>query len=143
VTKVLIADDSRTTQMLVMRALRHLPDVEFLSAENGVQALALLGKHAVDLLVTDVNMPEMDGIELVREVRRGYDKSALPILIITAKAEASARDEGLVLGANAYVLKPLSGQELLQQVKLLLSSAGGDGRVPTLGPPGAAPAGTP
>ena len=117
---VLIADDSKTTQMLVMRALHRIPNVEFLNADNGVQALAVLNSHAVDLLVTDVNMPEMDGIALVREVRRTRDKSQLPILIITAKAEASAKDEGLKLGANAYVLKPLSGLDLLQQAQSLL-----------------------
>jgi DNA-binding response OmpR family regulator len=117
---VLIADDSRTTQMLVMRALHHLPDLEFLSAENGNQALEVLERQPVDLLVTDVNMPEMDGIALVREVRKTRDKGKLPILIITAKAEVSAKDEGLVLGANAYILKPLSGHELARQVRALL-----------------------
>jgi DNA-binding response OmpR family regulator len=120
VAKVLIADDSRTTQMLVMRALSHIPDVEFLSAENGRQALAVLEQSAVDLLVTDVNMPEMDGIALVREVRKTRSKGDLPILIMTAKGAASAKDEGLVLGANAYILKPLSGHELSQQVRSLL-----------------------
>ena len=65
-------------------------------------------------------MPEMDGIALVREVRKTRDKGKLPILIITAKGEVSAKDEGLVLGANAYILKPLSGHELARQVRVLL-----------------------
>src|SRR5690349_14039748 len=107
---VLITDDSKTTQMLVMRALHQIAGLTFLTAENGVQALKVLAASTIDLLITDVNMPEMDGIALVREVRKTKSRDELPILIITAKAEASAKEEGLAMGANSYILKPLSGQ---------------------------------
>jgi two-component system chemotaxis response regulator CheY len=119
--RVLIADDSKTSQMLVMRALHHITGIEFLSAENGLEALAVLESNQVDLLITDVNMPEMDGIALVREVRKKQNDRELPILIITAKGEASAKSDGMALGANAYVLKPLSGQELLEKAQSLLN----------------------
>jgi DNA-binding response OmpR family regulator len=65
-------------------------------------------------------MPEMDGIELVREVRKSHPREKLPILIITAKGEEDARGEGMALGANAYILKPISGRELLQAAGQLL-----------------------
>jgi len=120
---VLITDDSKTTQMLVMRALHQISGLTFLTAENGVQALKVLAASNIDLLITDVNMPEMDGIALVREVRKTKSRDELPILIITAKAEASAKEEGLAMGANSYILKPLSGQELLQKASTLLSGA--------------------
>jgi CheY-like chemotaxis protein len=120
---VLITDDSKTTQMLVMRALHTLSDVQFLCAENGVEALEVLASSEVDLLVTDINMPEMDGIELIRQVRQTRRAEDLPILIITAKAELSAKDQGLMLGANAYILKPLSGQELIQKAQGLLDGS--------------------
>jgi DNA-binding response OmpR family regulator len=120
--KVLIADDSKTTQMLVMRALHHISGIEFLSAENGLEALSVLASNHVDLLITDIHMPEMDGITLVREVRKTQNDRQLPILIITAKGEASAKSDGMALGANAYVLKPLSGQELLEKAQSLLGN---------------------
>jgi len=120
---VLIADDSRTTQMLVKTTLQRIPNLAFLMADNGVEALNVLKAERVDLLVTDINMPEMDGIDLVRAVRRLPDQAALPILIITAKGEEAARDLGLALGANAYILKPVSGRELTDTAARLLASA--------------------
>lgn len=121
---ILIADDSKTTQMLVRTTLSRMPGLQFVAAENGRQALEMLDGSPVDLLVTDINMPEMDGIELVREVRRRKTSDELPILIMTAKGEDAARGEGMALGANAYILKPLSGRELLDKAgKLLEKSA--------------------
>jgi two-component system, chemotaxis family, chemotaxis protein CheY len=117
---ILIADDSKTTQMLVRTTLSRMPGLQFVAAENGRQALEMLDGAAVDLLVTDINMPEMDGIELVREVRRRKNSDELPILIMTAKGEDAARGEGMALGANAYILKPLSGRELIDKASKLL-----------------------
>ena len=117
---ILIADDSKTTQMLVRTTLSRMPGLQFVAAENGRQALEVLDGAAVDLLVTDINMPEMDGIELVREVRRRKSSDELPILIMTAKGEDAARGEGMALGANAYILKPLSGRELIDKASKLL-----------------------
>ena len=117
---ILIADDSKTTQMLVRTTLSRMPGLQFVAAENGRQALEMLDGAAVDLLVTDINMPEMDGIELVREVRRRKTSDELPILIMTAKGEDAARGEGMALGANAYILKPLSGRELIDKASKLL-----------------------
>jgi two-component system, chemotaxis family, chemotaxis protein CheY len=117
---ILIVDDSKTTQMLVRTTLSRMPGIHFVAAENGRQALEMIDGVAVDLLVTDINMPEMDGIELVREVRRRKSSDELPILIMTAKGEDAARGEGMALGANAYILKPLSGRELLDKASKLL-----------------------
>jgi len=118
---VLIVDDSKTTQMLVMNALGRIRNIRILTAANGREALDVVAKNELDLMVTDINMPEMDGIELIREVRKLRDAARLPILIITAKAENQARDEGLKLGANAYVLKPLSWHELTSSAEKLLT----------------------
>jgi CheY-like chemotaxis protein len=118
---VLIADDSKTSQLLVKTTLQRIPDLAFLTAGDGREALSLLQSEHVDLLVTDINMPEMDGIELVRRVREKPDTRALPILIITAKGEESAREKGMTLGANGYILKPLSGRELTSLAMRLLA----------------------
>jgi CheY-like chemotaxis protein len=122
---VLIVDDSKTTQMLVMNALGRIRDVRLLTAGNGREALDVVARNELDLLVTDIHMPEMDGIALIREVRKVKDAERLPILIITAKAEQAARDEGLKLGANAYVLKPLSWHELTSTAEKLLAAPRG------------------
>lgn len=119
---VLIADDSRTTQLLVRTTLQRLPDTTFLSADNGREALKVLGANHVDLLVTDINMPELDGVGLVREARKLRTAAELPILLITAKGEELARDEGLAAGADAYLLKPLSGRDLLAHATRLLKT---------------------
>ncbi len=119
---VLIADDSKTTQLLVKTTLQRIPELEFLSANNGKEALELIDQRSVDLLVTDINMPEMDGVTLVREVRKKRSPRDLPILIITAKGEVEARTEGMANGANAYILKPLSGRDLLQHAARLLEA---------------------
>lgn len=112
---VLVTDDSKTTQMLVRTTLQRLPNLRFVFADNGLQALDVLGRENVDVLVTDINMPEMDGIELVAKVRE--TSATLPIVIITAKEEVRARERGLALGANSYVLKPLNGRELIAAVE--------------------------
>jgi two-component system chemotaxis response regulator CheY len=119
---VLITDDSKTSQMLVKTTLQRIPGLEFLTADNGREALLVLEKSHVDLLVSDINMPEMDGVELVRMVRKRHDAAALPILLITAKGEESAQQEGLALGANACILKPLSGRELTALANSLLGA---------------------
>ena len=121
---VLITDDSKTTQMLVQTTLQRLRDVQFRTAENGREALTVLAREPIDLLVTDINMPEMDGIALVRAVRKDQPPERLPILIITAKGEEEARGEGMKLGANAYILKPISGRELLATADRLLGGTG-------------------
>jgi CheY-like chemotaxis protein len=119
---VLIADDSRTTQMLVKTTLQRIPYLKFLTADNGREALAVLDQEAVDLLVTDINMPEMDGIELVREARRRRNRDELPIVIITAKGEEQARTQGMALGANDYILKPISSRDLIDAASRLLTA---------------------
>jgi two-component system chemotaxis response regulator CheY len=118
---VLIADDSKTSQMLVKTTLQRISGLVFLMADNGKEALDVVQKAHVDLLVTDINMPELDGIGLIRAVR-AEDKK-MPILIITAKGEEQARDQGMALGANAYVLKPLSARELADHASRLLGPA--------------------
>jgi CheY-like chemotaxis protein len=120
---VLIADDSRTTQMLVKTTLQRIPFLKFLTADNGREALDVLDREVVDLLVTDINMPEMDGIELVREARRRRNRDELPIVIITAKGEEQARTQGLALGANEYILKPIAGRDLMDAATRLLKAA--------------------
>lgn len=118
---VLVADDSQTSHMLVEQALRRIGPLRVLAARNGLEALKLLEDEPVDLLVSDVQMPEMDGIALVRHVRTRRSSADLPIVLITAKADHEAQGEGIRLGADACVLKPISREELATVATQLLS----------------------
>ena len=116
---VLIVDDSKTMQMLLKTTLNRIPMLNIKAADNGREALEVLGRERVDLLVTDI---DLEGVKLVEEVRSRKALSQLPILVITTSAEQAARGEGLKLGANACVLKPVSGREIVAAATQLLKA---------------------
>jgi len=103
-TKILVVDDEPDLKLLIQQKFRKQIKegrYDFVFAHNGVEALAQLAAHPnVDLVLSDINMPEMDGVELVRAVRRAHDAKSLPIIMITAKSEEAARQEALKLGAD-------------------------------------------
>ena len=117
--RILVVDDSITMrQLMKMVLLKHLP-CEIVEAQDGLDALSKLKDGTFDLIVTDVNMPRMDGLGLVRSVREGL-KSTVPIIIVTTKGAEADRDTGLKLGANAYLTKPINGLQVSKTVSALL-----------------------
>jgi two-component system, chemotaxis family, chemotaxis protein CheY len=126
---VLIVDDSKTMQALLKTTLNRIPMLQIKEACNGREALEVLGREPVDLLVTDINMPEMDGLKLVEEVRSRKTLSDLPILVITTSAADAARGAGLQ-AANARVLQPVSGQEIVAVATQLLDAKAPDASGP-------------
>ena len=90
-------------------------------ANDGEEALEMLDKQYIDLIITDVMMPKMDGFELIKELRMSEYK--LPILLITAKDSIQDKKEGFLLGADDYMVKPINIEELLLRVKVLLRRA--------------------
>jgi CheY-like chemotaxis protein len=112
---ILVADDSSIMRMFLVMNMRRMLRVNITEAENGREALAKLMNGKFDLLLTDMNMPEMGGAELVRFVRNGL-KSDMPIVIITTKGESRDRDLGMELGANAYLTKPVDVKDLIKTV---------------------------
>ena len=119
--KVLVADDSQTMRMFILfHLIKMLPGVQIMEAENGVAAVEKLMRQDVDLILTDMNMPEMDGAGVIRAVRQGLKKQT-PIIIITTKGENSDRDRGLALGANGYITKPLNIREFRETIMKFIS----------------------
>ena len=118
---ILVAEDSTIMRMFLVMNMRRMLRVNITEAENGREALAKLMKGKFDMLLTDMNMPEMGGAELVRFVRNGL-KSDIPIVIITTMGESKDRDLGMRLGANAYLTKPVDVKEL---IKTILNHLGG------------------
>ena len=118
---ILITDDSAIMRMFLVMNLKRMVKVKITEAVNGLDALTKLKTGNFDLLLTDMNMPEMDGAQLVRHVRLGL-KSDMPIVIITTKGEAKDRDVGMSLGANSYLTKPVKPADL---IKTILKHLGG------------------
>ena len=119
--KVLVADDSQTMRMFILfHLIKMLPGVQIMEAENGVAAVEKLMRQDVDLILTDMNMPEMDGAGVIRAVRQGLKKQT-PIIVITTKGENSDRDRGLALGANGYITKPLNIREFRETIMKFIS----------------------
>lgn len=113
--KILLADDSAIMRMVLSLHLRRFTGASITLVENGRDALVKLTQEPFDLLLTDINMPEMNGIELVRHLRTGL-KNEIPIIIITTKGEVRDRDLGLSLGANGYLTKPVNVKDLIMTV---------------------------
>jgi len=112
---ILVTDDSAVMRMFLIMNLKRMLKVNISEAVNGLDALNQLKSGTFDLLLTDMNMPEMNGAELVRCVRTGL-KSDIPIVIITTKGEIKDRDLGMFLGASSYLTKPVDGRELIKTV---------------------------
>jgi two-component system chemotaxis response regulator CheY len=120
---IMIVDDSSTMRSLVKMMLLRIPGVVVVEAVNGKDALVKLRVGTPALLVTDINMPEMDGLQLVEEVRKTKSKAELPIIIVSTKGEEADIAKGLGLGANDYLPKPINGLDLASKVKMLMESA--------------------
>ncbi len=110
---VLAVDDSKTMRDMVSFTLRGA-GYTVLEAEHGVAALKVLQGQKVDAIITDINMPEMDGITLVRRVRGLPNHAGTPILILTTESDPAKKDEGRSAGATGWIVKPFSPDKLLQ-----------------------------
>ena len=116
---VLSVDDSSSMRLLVKGTLQ-TAGYEVVQTVDGVEALEYARSHSVDLVLTDVNMPHMDGISLVRELRGLANYKSVPILVLTTVSGADNRKLGKEAGATGWLLKPFSPEELLAAVKRVL-----------------------
>lgn len=126
---ILIVDDSFTVRTMVRQALEGA-GYRVTEAINGINALKRLEGEAPDLLLTDVNMPEMGGIELIRRVRPQQRFARLPILVLTTEAGDDLKKQGKEAGANGWLVKPFSPPQLCATVGLVLERSGAKKGVP-------------
>lgn len=117
--KILLVDDSRTIRNIQKNVLKQLGHSEVTEAEDGVQALAQLQKGVPDLMLVDWNMPNMDGITLVRKVRE--TNKSLPIIMCTTEAEKTRVLEAIKAGVNNYVVKPFTVESLGEKINQTMS----------------------
>lgn len=122
--RVLVAEDDRSTNKLICAVLRK-DGHETLSAADGQEALEILEHEHVDLIVSNVMMPHMDGLELVRQLRKA--EWSTPVLMLTARLDAETLHSGFMLGADNYLTKPADMKELVLRVCALLHRSGAAG----------------
>jgi len=118
--KILVVEDSPTMRQLISFALKRLREAEITEAGDGVEGLKKLNADTFDLIITDINMPVMDGLKLISLVRRDVKYRNTPIMIITTEGGAEDRERALALGANAYITKPIQAGNVLDVAKSLL-----------------------
>jgi two-component system chemotaxis response regulator CheY len=112
----LVVEDSPTMRQLIGFALRRFSDCRILEAVDGADALRKMAYERVDMIITDINMPIMDGLKLVKVVRTNPATEETPIIIITTEGAEEDRRRGLALGADAYLPKPIDAGDLVYTV---------------------------
>jgi len=121
--RFLVVEDSPTMRQLISFSLKRFKGCKIVEAVDGVDALKKLQTEEVDMILTDINMPVMDGLKLVSLVRQNSKTKELPIIIITTEGAQEDRDRGLALGANAYISKPIQSSHLLKVIGDILEKA--------------------
>ncbi len=119
--KVLVVEDSPTMRQLIVFALKRIRGFQIVEANDGVDGLKKLSSEKFDLILTDINMPIMDGLKLVSMVRNDPNYKDTPIIVITTEGAIEDRERALALGANEYITKPIQTMKILETVKKLMS----------------------
>jgi two-component system chemotaxis response regulator CheY len=130
--RILVVEDSFSTRAFVRSALEasDFGDavIEVVEATSGFDALRLLPRATYDLVITDINMPDINGLELVQFIRKSEKHKDVPVLLISTQSSERDRERGLSLGANGYLIKPFSPEALQEQASRLLGTSPRAGR---------------
>jgi len=118
--KILITEDSSTMRALIGSTIVAIGDYEIVEAANGFEALRILPREMVDMVITDINMPDINGLELVSFIRNNVNYKGLPLIIISTEGSEKDRQKGLNLGADAYLVKPFAPEDLQNLVRKFL-----------------------
>src|ERR1041384_588502 len=110
--KVLIVEDSTASREFIASTLLQIEGTELICASSGFDALKLLPRYRFDLIITDINMPDINGLELINFVKMNPNYRDTPLFIITTEGREQDRDRGMALGAAEYLIKPFSPQSL-------------------------------
>ena len=117
----LVVEDSPPMRQLICFALKRIRDLVIIEADDGIDALRKLTEgDRPDIILTDINMPIMDGLKLVARVRSDEKLKHIPVIGITTEGGAQDRERALALGANSYITKPIQAPQVIKSVKELL-----------------------
>ena len=120
--RILVVDDSPTIRRMVIATLRKLEDVEFDEANNGLEAIERLTFAPVNLVVLDLNMPDIHGLEVIEFVRSHNTYSSTPICVLTTRGDEASREQVMAAGANLYLTKPFAPENLHEAASKLLAA---------------------
>lgn len=118
---ILIVEDSATTRALIRAVIEELGDFNIVEAPTGFEALKLLPTHEFDSILTDINMPDINGLELINFIKNNPRYNHIPLIIVTTERSEEDKKRGLALGANAYVTKPFKAFELQEILRKVLT----------------------
>ncbi|HUF92405.1 MAG TPA: response regulator [Candidatus Limnocylindria bacterium] len=119
-TTILLVDDSPTIRRMVTASLRAIADVSFVEAGSGLEAIEKLALAPAALVVLDLNMPDMHGLEVLAFLRSHARYRAVPVLVVTTRGDEASRAAAMAAGATAYMTKPFAPRALAAQVHTLL-----------------------
>ncbi|HET6514303.1 MAG TPA: chemotaxis response regulator CheY [Thermodesulfovibrionales bacterium] len=122
--KILVIDDFSTMRRIVKNILKQLGYENIEEAEDGLQAYTKLKNDAFGFVVSDWNMPNMDGLELLKKVRSDPELKALPVLMVTAEAEKEKVVEAIKAGVNNYIVKPFTAEVLKEKMDKIFEKLG-------------------
>jgi two-component system chemotaxis response regulator CheY len=120
---ILVVDDSPTMRRMIMASLRELRDVEFDQAASGLEAIERLAVAPVDLVVLDLNMPDVHGLEVLRFVRSHDRFRTLPVVVLTTRGDEESRTTALGAGASRYLTTPFQPTALVPEIRSLLDAS--------------------
>jgi two-component system chemotaxis response regulator CheY len=120
----LVVEDSPMMRQLLVFALSRVKNLRVTEADDGVDGLRKLAGNRYDIILTDINMPIMDGLKLVKRVRTDPMHKDTPIVVITTEGSEEDRQRAIALGANAYITKPIQAPQVIAKVKELLKISG-------------------
>ena len=120
VLKILIVEDSQGARDFLVAAARAIAGAEVHECPSGFEALRLLPRHRFDLIVTDIQMPDINGFELINFVKKNPNYRATPLVVVTAEPTDTHRERALSLGANEFLMKPFTAEAFQDVLRSLL-----------------------
>jgi two-component system, chemotaxis family, chemotaxis protein CheY len=122
-TEILVVDDSKVMRDMIVACLRAIAGTSFVHASSGLEAIERLSLSAFDLMVLDLNMPDIGGIEVLEFVRGQDTLRALPVLIVTTRGDDESRDRVLLMGATGFLAKPFTPDSIIAAVRAILTGS--------------------
>jgi len=119
--RVLVVDDSSTTRALIVSTIEEMEGFETIEAPNGFEALKRIPQQPLDLILTDINMPDINGLEIVHFVKHHPEYQSIPMIIVSTEGSDEDVKRGLDLGAAAYVKKPFEPDDLKSTIRRLVN----------------------
>jgi two-component system chemotaxis response regulator CheY len=118
--KILIIDDSAVFRKIISVHLKNA-NFELIEAGDGLEGLKKLSEHEIDLIVSDMNMPNMDGISFIKKAKEDPKYKFTPIIMLTTESQPEKKEQGINAGAKAWLTKPFSPEELLDTISKLMT----------------------